>query len=314
MLRVAVIGVGSLGQHHARLLATLPGVHLVGVVDRDAGRASEVAARCGCASLTDHDGLDDVHAVTVAVPTTDHVRVAADCLRRGFDVLVEKPMADSVQEAEGLVRLATEAGRILAVGHTERFNPAVRAAMARLRRPRFIEAHRLGVFSARSTDVDVVLDLMIHDIDISLCLVRRPIEAIDAIGVNALTPRLDIANARIRFAGGCVANLTASRISTDKVRKLRVFESDAYLSLDYANQEGLVYALRPATGGRPEIARERLAVEPEEPLLGELRSFTDRVAGRGGDIVSGAEGVEALRTARRILDQIAVATAAEDGG
>jgi predicted dehydrogenase len=309
-----VIGVGSLGQHHARLLATLPGVRLVAVVDRDAGRAAAVAGRSGAEALTDHAALEGVHAVTVAVPTTGHVAVASDCLRRGFDVLVEKPMADSVQEAEGLVRLAGESGRTLAVGHTERFNPVVRAAMARLRRPRFIEAHRLGVFSARSTDVDVVLDLMIHDIDIATCLVGRPIEAIDAIGVNALTPKLDIANARIRFAGGCVANLTASRISTDKVRKLRVFESDAYLSLDYAKQEGLVYALRTTAGGRPEIAREELSVVAEEPLLAELRGFTDRVAGRGGAVVTGPEGVEALRTARRVLDQIGAASDTGGGG
>jgi len=309
VLRVAVIGVGSLGQHHARLLATLPGVRLVAVVDRDAARAAAIAGRSGCAALSDHGSLEGIHAVTVAVPTTDHVAVATDCLRRGFDVLVEKPMADSVPEAEGLVRLAAETGRIIAVGHTERFNPVVRAALARLRRPRFIEAHRLGVFSARSTDVDVVLDLMVHDIDISLRLVGRPIEAIDAIGVNALTSRLDIANARIRFAGGCVANLTASRISTDKVRKLRVFESDAYLSLDYANQDGLVYGLRPGgAGGRPEIVREPLNVQTEEPLLAELRAFTDHVAGRGGAIVTGSEGVEALRAARGILDQIARAT------
>jgi predicted dehydrogenase len=313
VLRVAVIGVGSLGQHHARLLATLAGVRLVAVVDRAAARAAAIAERTGCAALSDHDGLEGIHAVTVAVPTTDHVRVASDCLRRGFDVLVEKPMADSVAEAEGLVRLAAEADRVLAVGHTERFNPVVRAALARLRRPRFIEAHRLGVFSARSTDVDVVLDLMIHDIDISLRLVGRPIEAIDAVGVNALTPRVDIANARIRFAGGCVANLTASRISTDKVRKLRVFESDAYLSLDYANQDGLVYGLRPTAGGRPEIVRESLSVQNEEPLLAELRAFTDRAAGRGGSIVSGSEGVEALRAARAILDQIARATAENAG-
>jgi predicted dehydrogenase len=289
-------------------------VRLVAVVDRDAGRATAIAGRCGAVALTDHRDLEGIDAVTVAVPTTEHVWVASDCLRRGLDVLVEKPMADSVDEAEGLVRLASEAGRTLAVGHTERFNPVVRAAMARLRRPRFIEAHRLGVFSARSTDVDVVLDLMIHDIDIAQCVVGRPIEAIDAVGVNALTSKVDIANARIRYAGGCVANLTASRISTEKVRKLRVFETDAYLSLDYAKQEGLVYALRPTAGGMPEIAREQLSVETEEPLLAELRAFTDRVAGRQGAIVTGAEGVAALRTARRILDQIAVAAEASGSG
>jgi len=302
-----VIGVGSLGQHHARLLASLPGVRLVAVVDHDAGRAAAIAGRYGAAALTDHRDLGNLDAATIAVPTTEHVDVASDCLRQGLHVLVEKPMAASVEQAEALVRLAAETGLTLAVGHTERFNPVVRVAAARLRRPRFIEAHRLGVFSARSTDVDVVLDLMIHDIDITQCVVGRPIETIDAVGVNALTPKVDIANARIRFAGGCVANLTASRISTEKVRKLRVFETDAYLSLDYAKQEGLLYTLRPTAGGRPEIDREQLPVDSEEPLLAELRGFTDRVAGRGGAIVTGVEGVEALRTAWRILDQIAAA-------
>ena len=255
-----MIGVGSLGQHHARLLAGLPEARLVAVVDRDRARAEEVAARHGVAALADHAALENVDAVTVAVPTTDHARVASAHLEAGRDVLVEKPIADSVEEAERLVRLADRTGRLLAVGHTERFNPVVRAALPRLRRPRFIEAHRLGVFTARSTDVDVVLDLMIHDLDIVHAMVRRPIATLDAVGVNALTDKVDIANVRVRFEGGCVANLTASRISVEKVRKLRVFEPDAYLSIDYARQEGLIYALRPgAAGGRPEIARERAA-------------------------------------------------------
>jgi predicted dehydrogenase len=300
-----VIGVGSLGQHHARLLATLPEARLVAVVDRDRARAEEVAARHGVVALTDHAALEGVDAVTVAVPTSGHVEVASAQLEAGRDVLVEKPIAGSVDEAEALVRLAGRTGRLLAVGHTERFNPVVRAALPRLRRPRFIEAHRLGVFTARSTDVDVVLDLMIHDLDIVHAMVGRPIAALDAVGVNALTDKVDIANVRVRFEGGCVANLTASRISVEKVRKLRVFESDAYLSLDYARQEGLIYALRRGEGERPAIVREALVVDGEEPLLAELRAFVRRVSGGDAPIVTGAEGVEALRTARRILDTIA---------
>jgi predicted dehydrogenase len=300
-----VIGVGSLGQHHARLLGGLPGVRLVAVVDRDPARAAAIASAHGGIPLSDHRDLSGVDAVTVAVPTSEHARVASDCLRRGFDVLVEKPITASLEEARGLVGLAAETGRVLAVGHTERFNPVVRAALGRLNRPRFIEAHRLGVFSGRSTDVDVVLDLMIHDIDLALRLVGRPIETIDAVGVHALTDKVDIANARVRFEGGCVANLTASRISTEKVRKIRVFESNAYVSMDTARQEGVAYSLQPVEGGRPRIVSESLAVVPEEPLLSELRAFTDRVATGGGAIVTGPEGLAALEAARRVLDQIA---------
>jgi len=309
---VAVIGVGSLGQHHARILAALPEARLVAVVDRDAARAGEVARRHGVAHLSDHRELgSDLEAVTIAVPTFDHARIASDCLRRSLSVLVEKPMTATVAEAEELVAVAAKAGRLLAVGHTERFNPVVRAAAATVRNPRFIEAHRLGVFSARSTDVDVVLDLMIHDLDVVLSLVPSPIAALDAVGVAALTDKIDIANARLRFANGCVANLTASRISTDKVRKLRIFEPDAYLSLDYAAQEGLRYSLkRPAGAARPEIIREALEVVREEPLLVEMRSFLQRVRGAEAPIVDGADGLRALRAADLILKQVGGGTPA----
>jgi predicted dehydrogenase len=303
---VAVIGVGSLGQHHARILAALPEARLVAVVDSDPKRAGEVARRHGVAHLSDHRDLGaELEAVTIAVPTFDHARIAADCLRRNLSVLVEKPMTATVAEAEELVAVAAKAGRLLAVGHTERFNPVVRAAAVTVRDPRFIEAHRLGVFSARSTDVDVVLDLMIHDLDVVLSLVPSPIAALDAVGVAALTDKIDIANARLRFANGCVANLTASRISTDKVRKLRIFEPDAYLSIDYAAQEGLRYSLKRTAGAvRPEITREPLHVVPEEPLLVEMRAFLGRVRGLETPIVDGAEGLRALRAADLILKQV----------
>jgi predicted dehydrogenase len=302
------VGVGSLGQHHARVFAALPGVELVAVVDRDRDRAREVAGRHGTRALEDARELDDaVQAATVAVPTVEHGRVAADLLRRGMHVLVEKPLTSTVAEGEALVALAGASGRLLAVGHTERFNPVVQAAMARVKRPRFIEAHRLGVFSARSTDVDVVLDLMIHDLDIVLALVGRPLAALDAVGVHALTEKVDIANARLRFEDGCVANLTASRISTDKVRKLRLFEEDAYLSIDYARQEGLRYTVRRVRGEAPRIERETLPVVPEEPLHAELRAFAARSRGQAAPLVEGPEALAALKVAARILECIGTA-------
>lgn len=308
-----MVGVGSLGQHHARVLAALPGVELVAVVDRDGDRAREVAARHGTRALRDARELDGaVQAATIAVPTVEHARVASDLLRRGLHVLVEKPMTKTVAEGEALVALAAAEKRLLAVGHTERFNPVVQAAARFVKRPRFIEAHRLGVFSARSTDVDVVLDLMIHDLDIVLALVGRPIAALDAVGVHALTEKVDIANARLRFEGGCVANLTASRISTDKVRKLRLFEEDAYFSLDYARQEGLRYTVSRREGEPPRIQRETLAVVPEEPLVAELRAFAARARGEAALLVEGCEALAALKVAARILEFIG--TAEPDAG
>ena len=303
---MAVIGVGSLGQHHARIFSGLPGARLVAVVDRDTARAGAIAARHGVPALTDHRDLPgDLDAVSVAVPTSQHAAVAESCLERGFAVLVEKPMAATLEEAAAMARAADRAGRPLLVGHTERFNPVVRAALSRVRDPRFIETHRLGVFSARSTDVDVVLDLMIHDLDVILSLVPSQVASIDSVGVQALTDKVDIANARIRFDNGCVANVTASRISTDRVRKLRIFEPDSYMSIDYARQEGIAYSLRKKPGASPEIVNEPLPVENEEPLLVELRSFARSVRGEAAPAVTAAEGQRALATALRIVDQIA---------
>ncbi len=300
-----MIGVGSLGQHHARLYAALPEAHLVAVVDRDGDRARLVGSRHGVPGFGDLTELpDDLEAVSVAVPTVAHAEVTEVCLARGLAVLVEKPMAPSVSEAESMAAAAIKAGRLLLVGHTERFNPAYRAVAPRLRDPRFIEAHRLGVFSARSTDIDVVLDLMIHDLDLVLTLVRAEVAAIDSVGVNALTDKVDIANARLRFENGAVANLTASRISTDRVRKLRIFESNAYLSLDYAEQSAVVYTLKREGGARPEIVRDDVVVNREEPLAVELRAFLTQIRGGGSEGVSAREGLRALRIAIRILEQI----------
>ncbi|HET6278053.1 MAG TPA: Gfo/Idh/MocA family oxidoreductase [Candidatus Polarisedimenticolia bacterium] len=301
---MAVIGVGSLGRHHARILAALPEARLAAVVDSDADRAKEIGDQHGVVSLSDHRQLDPgIEAVTVAVPTSGHAAVVADCLARGWAVLVEKPMAARLEEAEAMLAAAERTGKLLCVGHTERFNPAVRAVAARARDPRFIEAHRLGVFTARSTDVDVVLDLMIHDLDVILSLVPSSLESVDAVGVHALTDKVDIANARLRFANGCVANVTASRISTDRVRKLRIFEVDSYTSIDYAQQEVVAYALR-SSSGRPQIVRDPIEVRPEEPLAVELRSFLRAVRGEHERCVTAREGLAALRAARQVVDQI----------
>ena len=304
-MRVAVIGVGSLGQHHARIYAALPEAELRAVVDQDGARAGEIATRHGVAALRHHRDLpDDLDAVSVAVPTVHHASITCECLERGLHVLVEKPMAATLAEAERMLELSRHSGRHLLVGHTERFNPAVRATASLVRGPRFIEAHRLGIFTSRSVDVDVVLDVMIHDIDVILSMVPSPVAAVDSVGVNALTEKIDIANARIRFENGCVANVTASRISTDKVRKLRIFQSDSYISLDYATQEALAYRLQRHDGRAPEIVREPISVEQEEPLRSELRAFLARVRGEEAPGVTAEEGVRALNLAFRILAQI----------
>ena len=307
-VRVAVIGVGSLGQHHARIYAGLEEADLVAVVDADPERSAAVASRHGVAALSSLTDLPrDLDAVSVAVPTSAHALIVEACLRRDLAVLVEKPMAASLEEAAAMALQAERAGRPLLVGHTERFNPIVRAARRHVRDPRFIETHRLGVFTARSTDVDVVLDLMIHDLDVILSLVPSPIVSIDSVGVHALTDKVDIANARLRFENGCVANVTASRISTDRVRKLRVFEADSYLSVDYAGQEGVIYTLRRPPGAPPEIVREQLSADHEEPLLVELRAFLQRVRGEDAPGVTADEGLRALETALRVVEQIAAA-------
>jgi predicted dehydrogenase len=308
MTRVAVVGVGALGQHHARLLASMPGVELVAVVDTRPDRAQEVAARYGCAAYVDlRDVVPLVDAVTIAVPTEVHRAAAAPFLNRGVATLVEKPMAASMAEADALVALAASRGATLAGGHTERCNPAVIAALPLVREPRFVEVHRLGVFPERSLDIDVVFDLMIHDLDLLLCAVPSEVVGLDAVGVHVLTPRTDIANARLKFASGCTANLTASRISRDRVRKARFFQHDSYVSIDYAAQE--VEVSRLVRGpGRPAIEGGPLGVAREEPLLGELRDFIDAVRHRRDPLVTGEAGRAALELATRIAAQMAAAT------
>ncbi len=304
-LRIAVIGVGHLGKHHARILSALPGVALVAVVDTNRARAEEVAAACGTqAAFAAAEGIGRVDAVTVAVPTERHREIALPFLAAGVPVLVEKPMARSLTEADELIDAARRAKVALAVGQTERFNPAVAAARPLLTDPRFIEVHRLGTFPERSLDIDVVFDLMIHDLDVVLSLVGSEVESIDAVGVPVLTGRVDIANARIRFANGCVANLTASRISRDRVRKIRFFQPAAYLSIDYAAQKVEVWRLEQGAGPMPSIQGGDIDVVNEEPLRRELADFVDAVVSGRAPMVTGEDGRRALAVAQQITDKI----------
>lgn len=304
-LRVAVIGVGHLGRHHARILASLPGATLVGVVDTNAARAQDVAGQHGTRAFTDaSDVLDLVDAVSVAVPTESHLEVARPFLERGIAALVEKPMARSVDEAEAIIDAARRGGAVLAAGHTERFNPAVQAALPLVTTPRFVEVHRLGVFPERSLDIDVVFDLMIHDLDVVAALVRSPVAAVEAVGVPVLTPRVDIANARLRFESGCIANITASRISRDRVRKIRFFQADAYISIDYAAKEVEAYRLARRDGVRPAIEGGKLPVAHDEPLALELADFVAAAREKRDPMVTGEDGRRAVVLAQAITAKI----------
>jgi predicted dehydrogenase len=304
-LRVAVIGVGHLGRHHARILSSLDGAQLVAVVDTAADRAAEAAAASGARALTDYREIfGQVDAVTVAVPTELHREIALPFLEQGIAVLVEKPMARSLEEADELVAAARASGATLGVGHTERYNPAVAAVLPLVTSPRFIEVHRLGVFPDRSLDIDVVFDLMIHDLDIILALVRSDVESIEAVGVPVLTPRYDIANARLRFASGCIANVTASRISRERVRKIRFFQPDAYISIDYAAQEVEGWRLVPREGERPSIQGGPLPVQRDEPLRRELADFVRAARSKSAPLVDGDAGRRALELATRIAHKM----------
>lgn len=302
-LRVAVIGVGHLGRHHARILAGLEAVNLIAVVDVIPERAREVALAFGATAFGDsREVIGEVDAVTVAVPTELHRDVALPFLERGIGVLVEKPMARSLAEADDLIAAARGTGAVLAVGHTERYNPAVAVAAGLVRSPRFIEVHRLGVFPERSLDIDVIFDLMIHDLDVILSLVDTEVSAIQAVGVPVLTSRYDIANARLRFVSGCIANVTASRISRERVRKIRFFQPDAYLSVDYAAQEVEAWRLVRGDGARPSIQGGPLPVGRDEPLRRELTDFVTAVRRGSSPLVDGAAGRRALELATRVAE------------
>ena len=303
-VRLAVVGVGHLGRHHARVAGSLSGVAMVGVHDHHPGRAEEISREFSLPILPDLESVaGEAEAVVVATPTVTHAEIAGFFLDRGLHVLVEKPIAASVSEADDLLARASRARRVLQVGHVERYNPAIQAALKLVMSPRFIEVHRLGVFTARSLDVDVVLDLMIHDLQIVSALVGRPVREIRAAGVPVLTGKLDIANARLAFEGGCVANLTASRVSAEKVRKCRVFAPSIYVSVDMQSQSVSAYRLA-GEPGRPEILPVSVSVSREEPLARELADFRRAIAEGGRPLVSGEDGRDALVLAERVLDAV----------
>jgi predicted dehydrogenase len=304
-LRVGVIGVGHLGQHHARLYAALPGAKLVGVVDADPERAKLIGDRHQVPGYEQSAALlKHVDAVSVAVPTSAHHAVVTACLEAGVHVLVEKPIAATVAEGRELVDLARRRQRLLQVGHVERFNPAIRAMRPYIGRPGFIECHRLSPFGERGTDVDVVLDLMIHDLDMVLSLGPGPVEEVRAAGVPVLTQKIDIANARISFGSGCVANLTASRVSMTRMRRLRLFQRDAYLSVDYQTRQGVICRRVDGSGERPTIEMEEVRGGDEEPLKLELEAFLHAIETDTQPVVSGEDGVAALDLAYQVLDAI----------
>ena len=299
-LRAGVAGSGSMGRNHARCYARVDDCELAAVYDADLGRAREVADEYGARAVDSLDALAEAcDLASVAVPTVAHLGVGGDLMKRGVHVLMEKPIAPSVDEAQELVSLAGEYDRILQIGHIERFNPVMRELEAKLNEPKFIEAHRLSPFPNRSVDIGVVLDLMIHDLEIILHLVKSPIESIDAVGVPVLMKSEDIANARIRFKNGCVANVTASRISPESLRKIRVFQADGYLSLDYQGQSGEMYWKE---GGG--IQKARVEVEREEPLMLELAAFVESVREGKTPAVTGQQGADALAVALEITRQI----------
>jgi len=310
-IRVAVIGAGAFGRNHARVYRQLQqeGTELAAIVDADAARAAAVSREFGnppCLSLDQVRGRVD--AASVAVPTVEHLKVARALMEAGIDVLIEKPLAPSLAEADEIIRVAQETGRIVQVGHLERFNPAVRATVPLLTRPMFFEVHRLSVFTPRSLDIDVILDLMIHDLDIVLSFVHSPVKEIRAVGLPILTPRVDIANVRMEFESGCVANFTASRVSTERVRKLRFFQPQQYISIDYSRQDVMVFTVDPSAAAKaspnPGIGMQKPAVVSEEPLHAELRSFLDAVRHRTQPQVPLADGRRALAVALDVLAEI----------
>jgi len=302
-MRAVVIGVGHLGKHHARILASMPGVTLAGVVDTNLERASQIAAERGTTAFgAVSEIIGRADAAVVSVPTESHAAIAAALIDAGIHTLVEKPVTQTLAEADALIAAARAKGVVFAVGHSERFNPAVAAARPHIKDPRFIEVHRLGQFPDRSLDIDVVLDLMIHDIDLILSLVPSEVEGVEAVGVPVLTPRIDIANARIRFANGCIANLTASRISREPVRKIRFFQQDAYVSIDTAAREVEMWRLVPQPAGLPKIGGGKLEVAGDEALKGELEDFLGAIRDRRAPAVTGEQGRAALALATRIVE------------
>jgi predicted dehydrogenase len=303
-LRFAVIGVGYLGRFHALIYSRLPGAELVGVVDTDPERARAVAEEAGCAVFNSlEDIADQVDAVSVVVPTTAHLAVAEPLLRRGIHMLLEKPIAATREDGKRIVDLADQGGVILQIGHLERFNAGVMALAEHIDHPRFVEIQRMGEFVERATDVDVVSDLMIHDIDIILSLMGSELQSVSAVGTPVLTNRVDIANARLEFANGAVANVVASRVSDRKTRRIRVFQERKYLSLDFIEQTiDIAYPHLAEGATRPEIVRERIQVVPVKPLDREIEAFVACVREHRRPLVDGRVGLEALDVALKVRD------------
>jgi predicted dehydrogenase len=316
LIHVAVVGVGAFGRNHARVYQQLAKegtpVRLVGVVDSDTTRADAVAREFGCRGFGSVEQLltthSEVEAASVAVPTVHHLRTARQLMKAGVDVLIEKPLAISLDEADELIGLAQEHKRTAQVGHLERFNPAVRATLPVITQPMFFEVHRLSVFTPRSLDIDVVLDLMIHDLDVVLSFVNSPVKEIRAVGLPILSSKVDIANVRIEFGSGCVANFTASRVSTELVRKLRFFQPKQYVSLDYQRQDALVFSVGGDGAGtpsvNPQIQVAKLPTLQVEPLHAELKSFLDSVQRRSRPLVDLEDGRRALAVALDIVAAI----------
>ncbi len=300
-IRVAVVGVGTFGHQHARVLEGVPGAELVAVVDQDQSRAEAIAEEHSCKALTSHRELQGrVDAAIVAVPTQHHAAVGVELLQAGIDILVEKPIAPDLADADALVSAALENNRILQVGHLERFNPVVEAVKDVAYLPLFFEIHRMSIFSPRSLDVDVVLDLMIHDLDIVLHLVDSPLERFEATGIPVLSPKADIASVRLTFRNGCVANLTASRVSTEKIRKLRFFQPRQYISIDYTRQDGYVSGVDESF----QLTHRRIETVRAEPLARQAEAFLQSVVTREKPRVSGEDGRAVLDVGLRIVDEM----------
>lgn len=302
-IKTAVIGVGALGQHHARILSSLEGCQLVSVVDVNMDRAKEIAEKYNTSALQNYRDIKNVDAVVVAAPTIYHREISNYFLERGVSVLCEKPLASSVGECDSIVETSQKYNSNLLVGHIEHFNPAVECVFKETQTPGFLEIHRLGVFTGRSLDVDVVYDLMIHDIEISSTLVKSKIENIEAIGVAVLSNHIDIANARITYESGCVCNLTASRISKDKIRKLRLFEKNSYFSIDYSEQSVEAYRVIEENGNKT-IKKLEFNVEKKEPLRAELEHFVKVVKGEEKPKVDGISARNAVKVAAEIVEKI----------
>lgn len=303
MIPVAVIGCGAFGQNHLRVVSQAPDTKLVAAVDVDPAKAQQAAGQYGCAALADwREVPDHAQAAILATPTTSHAEIAEGLLKAGVDVLVEKPITADLASARRLQTVAREHGRVLAVGHLERFNPAVLAVQKLVTVPLFFEVHRMSLFAPRSLDVDVVLDLMIHDVDIVLALVGLMPEEVRAAGIRILSQKVDIANVRLAFPGGCVANLTASRVSTEKVRKLRLFQPHQYISVDYSRQDGVVISV----SENQQIGFRPLAAPKQEPLAAQWAAFTAAVRDRSEPAVSAEQATRALEVCLDILDKIEV--------